>query len=128
VTALAALCGAGVGFGAVLVALSVAGRPPRLPSGRLPRPGGERLVPRLAGAVGAAVVMGAATSWPVGALLAGAAGFALPGLLGGKAGREAAVARTEAIAGWTEMLRDTMAAAARAGGCGAEIAPLVEGA
>ncbi|MDA8289142.1 MAG: pilus assembly protein TadB, partial [Actinomycetota bacterium] len=56
--------------------------------------------------------VGAATGWPVGALLAGLAGWGLPGLLAGTKGRAEALARIEAVAGWAEMLRDTMAGAA----------------
>ena len=72
----------------------------------------DRLVARMAGMVGAAVLVGALTGWPVAAVLAGAAVFALPSLLRGGRDRARRVARTEAIAGWAEMLRDTLAAAA----------------
>lgn len=52
------------------------------------------------------------TSWPVaGAMAAGAAAVA-PRLAGGGQARQAAIDRTEAIATWTESVRDTMAAAA----------------
>ena len=51
------------------------------------------------------------TRWPVAALACGALGWFSPDLLGGRRAREAGVARTEAIASWTEMLRDTIAAA-----------------
>jgi Flp pilus assembly protein TadB len=53
----------------------------------------------------------ALTGWPVGALLAGVAAWVLPGILGGKAEREAMIGRTEAIASWTEMIRDSIVAA-----------------
>jgi hypothetical protein len=79
---------------------------------QLGRPRLERANLRLALAVGAAVVVGAATGWPVGAVLAGLAGWGAPGLLGGAARHQAAVGRIEAVAGWAEMLRDTMAGAA----------------
>jgi len=52
------------------------------------------------------------TGWPVGAVLVGAFGMAAPSLLGGKKAAQAAIARTEAVAAWTETLRDTLAAAA----------------
>jgi Flp pilus assembly protein TadB len=58
------------------------------------------------------VVVGAATGWPVGALWAGLAGWGAPGLLAGSKGRGESVGRIEAVAGWSEMLRDTMAGAA----------------
>ena len=59
-----------------------------------------------------ALAIGVLTGWPVGVLLAGAAGFLAPSMLGGKARREADQARLDAIASWTEQLRDVMAAAA----------------
>jgi Flp pilus assembly protein TadB len=52
------------------------------------------------------------TGWPVAAPLAALAAWTLPGLLGRDRGHERAVARIEAIATWTEQLRDTLAAAA----------------
>lgn len=68
-------------------------------------------VVRLAAASGAGLAVLAATGWLVAAGLAVAAVMAGPRVLGGRAGREASVARTEAIAGWTEMVRDSIAAA-----------------
>ncbi|MDA8359749.1 MAG: pilus assembly protein TadB [Actinomycetota bacterium] len=112
VTALAGLLGAGVGLG--LVFAWAGWRGVTLPrSARSPtRPKVERATLRLGLAAGGAVVVGAATGWPVGALLAGLAGWGLPGLLGGTKGRGDGLARIEAVAGWAEMLRDTMAGAA----------------
>jgi Flp pilus assembly protein TadB len=114
VTALMALLGAGAGLGLVLVMAGLrptTSAPPRrrhLLSG-LRR---DRLVGRLGLAAGAAVVIGALTGWPVAAVLAAAGGYALPTLLAGRGERTRQVARTEAIAGWAEMLRDTLSAAA----------------
>jgi hypothetical protein len=112
VSALAALLGAGVGLGVVLVWAGwrgvIAPRAPRRPA----RPRVERATLRLGLAAGSAVVVGAVTGWPVGALLAGAAGWGLPALLSGAKGRAEALARIEAVAAWAEMLRDTMAGAA----------------
>ena len=113
-TALMALLGAGAGLGLVLVmaglrpTASVAPRRRQLLSG-LRR---DRLVGRLGLAAGAGVVIGALTGWPVAAVLAAAGGYALPTLLAGRGERTRQVARTEAIAGWAEMLRDTLSAAA----------------
>lgn len=59
----------------------------------------------------AAAMLGIATRWPVAAVAAGAAGWWSPQLFGNRAGRDQAIARTEAIASWTEMLRDTMSGA-----------------
>ena len=69
----------------------------------------ENLTLRLALGVFAAVVIGLLTRWPMAALLVGVAAFVSPSLLGGEARRQAQLDRVEAIAGWAEMLRDTMA-------------------
>ncbi|MCL4422176.1 MAG: type II secretion system F family protein [Actinobacteria bacterium] len=66
----------------------------------------RRLV--LAAAAAAAAYM--ATGWPVASLLAAAAALGLPVVFGRTAASKQA-ARIEAIATWTEMLRDTLAAA-----------------
>ena len=110
--ALAALCGAGVGLGLVLVLAGWRGIDHPRRTWAQARPKVERANLRIGLAVGAAVIVGAATGWPVGALLAGLAGWGAPGLLGGAKGRAENVARIEAVAGWAEMLRDTMAGAA----------------
>jgi tight adherence protein B len=113
VTALAALCGALVGFGALVfvTGLRQTERRARQPRASL-ADRVDRLSLRLGLATGSGVCMLALTRWPVGAALMAALGFALPTLAGGRAAREAAIARTEAVAAWTEMLRDTMAGAA----------------
>jgi len=112
VTALAALCGVAVGLGLLLAFVGWRGvELPQLGL-RSARAKTERVTLRLGLAVGAAVLVGVATGWPVGALLAAAAGWGLPGLLAGNKYRNAAVGRIEAVAGWAEMLRDTMAGAA----------------
>ena len=111
-SALAGLCGAGVGLGLLLVASGWRGVDVGRRAARSLRPKVERINLRLALAVGAAVVVGAATGWPVGAVLAAAAGWGAPSLLTGTKAAQADVARIEAIAGWAEMLRDTMAGAA----------------
>ena len=111
-SALAGLCGAGVGLGLLLVIAGWRGVDLPRPTRTFARPKVERANLRIGLAAGAAVVVGAATGWPVGALLAALAGWGAPGLLTGAKGGTAAVARIEAIAGWAEMLRDTMAGAA----------------
>lgn len=116
VTALAAVLGAGAGLGLLTVALALAGRLPETPGrrwrARLDARQWEPSTVRVAAAVGAGVLVGTVTRWPVGAVLAAAAAWALPPLLGPDREHRRQVARTEAIAGWAEMLRDTLAAAA----------------
>lgn len=63
-------------------------------------------------AASAGIAIGVLTGWPVGILIAAAGGFFAPSLLGGKARRDAESAHLDAIATWTEQLRDVMAAAA----------------
>ncbi|HUE28354.1 MAG TPA: hypothetical protein VMP89_16385 [Solirubrobacteraceae bacterium] len=111
-SALAVLCGAGFGFGLVLVVAGWRGVEVPRPSRIQWRPKVEQANLRLGLAVGGAVLVGAATGWPVGALLAGVAGWGAPSLFAGASRRTAAVGRVEAVAGWAEMLRDTMAGSA----------------
>ncbi|MHB8328481.1 MAG: type II secretion system F family protein [Acidimicrobiales bacterium] len=61
-----------------------------------------------------ALMTGLLTRWPVAALLAGLATGALPALLGSTSANRA-VERVEAVAVWTELLRDTLAASAGLG-------------
>lgn len=119
-TALAALLGIGVGLGLWLLlrgwtgspvsAQSVAARPARAGVGG--RGADRRWLLRALPIVGVGVLVGAITGWVVGAVLAAAAVWALPRVLGPDREQAARVARFEAIAGWAEMLRDTLSAAA----------------
>ncbi|MDQ0772956.1 tight adherence protein B [Streptomyces aurantiacus] len=63
----------------------------------------------VAGATG--LLVGAITGWVVGGLLAAMAAWSLPRILSGTT-IKTETARIEGIAGWTEMLRDTLSAAA----------------
>ena len=85
---------------------------------RVPRPGlavrpgrssqqGRRLVQAGVGMLVGLVVL-LLTGWPVGAVLLGAIAANLPSIFGGKAAREAEIARAEAIATWTGQLRDVL--------------------
>lgn len=112
VLVLAAL-GALVGLGLALVLAGVTGRP-MLPSGSgdgLRRIATDVGIGPLAGAVFAALSVLALTGWIAGAVIAALAVLFAPRLLGGKANRQASVDRTEAVASWTEMIRDSIAAA-----------------
>jgi tight adherence protein B len=108
---LAALA-AGAGIGLLIALAGLTGRPilgdlstdvGRFASGRL--------LGRAAVAVLVALLVLAATGWVVGAFLAALAAWSLPRVLGGKAARQEAISRTEAVASWTEMIRDSIVAA-----------------
>jgi Flp pilus assembly protein TadB len=116
-TALAALLGVGVGVGLLLVIIGWRGVDPNRPRRALSRrsqtaPRDQRRALRIGVAVAVGVLSGVATGWVVGAVLAGLAVWALPRVLGRDPEHGRRVARIEAIATWTEMLRDTLSAAA----------------
>ena len=67
----------------------------------------RRLVQAAIGAVVALVVV-LLTARPVGAVLAGGIALSLPSVFGGRAARQAEIARVEAIATWTGQLRDML--------------------
>ncbi|MCO1575877.1 type II secretion system F family protein [Crossiella sp. SN42] len=67
---------------------------------------------RWAAATASGVLVGVATGWPVGAVLATLALALLPRHFAPPRAQRRRVARIEAIASWTEMLRDTLSAAA----------------
>ena len=113
-TLLVALAAAGAGLGLWLVIDGVH----RGPSGdavrpvRPSQPFGGGITPRAAApAAVAAVLVGLITRWPVASAAAAAVVIAAPQLFGGRAATARATARTEAVATWTEMLRDTIAGA-----------------
>ncbi|MFD4248281.1 type II secretion system F family protein [Amycolatopsis thermoflava] len=108
---LAALLGAGVGLGLMLIVLGARrGTPPfaRRERRRERNPRGSL---RRAVAVAAGLAAGLLTGWVVGAVLAGLACWGLPRVLGRDPEHARRIARIEAIATWTEMLRDTLSAA-----------------
>jgi tight adherence protein B len=114
----AVLCGLGVAAGITLMLRGLigvnAGAEPKGPGveellERLKAPGTTRrvLVSAAAGAVAAAF-----TGWPVAAGIAALAAWVLPGMFGKDNGAVGEQARIEAIATFTEALRDTLGAAA----------------
>jgi tight adherence protein B len=112
---LAALAGAGLAGGLVLLVAALRGLPPRPATAtRAARTRGtpERLRLRAALATTAALAVALLTRWPVAVLLAGALGWAWPTLFATKQTARATVERIEAIATWTEMLRGMTVAAA----------------
>lgn len=103
---LAVIYGVGIGTGICLLA------GPSFGSARLARPRGVGVpVGRIGRAVGAALLVVLVTGWPVAAVGAGLFVWWGGELLAGNRGVDRAVDRTEAIAGWTEMLRGTITAA-----------------
>lgn len=107
-TVLAALCGAGVVVGTWLV---VDGWRPRTSPAQRPSAAPSIELRRVVLAVALGVALLAITRWPVAAAAGAAAGWFLPDLAVAKAAQRREVARTEALATWTEMLRDTLAGA-----------------
>lgn len=111
---LAALAGAGIAGGAWLIVDGMRRRPDAATVERVHRrPVIDRVAiqGRLPLTLGLALPTALITRWPVAALAMGAAGWYGPELFGSKASHDRATARTEAIAAWTEMLRDTMSGA-----------------
>ncbi|GAA3436969.1 type II secretion system F family protein [Kutzneria kofuensis] len=115
--ALFGLLGAGVAVGALLIGVGLRGRParPATPSRLstwLAARHDRKQVGLLVMAVLAGLAVGAVTGWVVGAVLTVVAVIGLPRILGSNVDYKRQLERIEAIAGWTEMLRDTLVAAA----------------
>src|SRR5215475_11242247 len=111
----AMLAGALTGLGLFALVQALVGRPP--PAGRAARPAllaRERLAgsgQQILVGLGAAVVTLVITRWVTAAAAAFALGFFARSLVGGAAGARAEMRRLEALATWTESLRDTIAGA-----------------
>ncbi|GAA4064753.1 type II secretion system F family protein [Actinomadura miaoliensis] len=110
---LAILAGAAVGGGLLLLAAAIRGLPARPGPARGRRR--EELVRTLTTRGAAAAVAGAVvlivTRWPIGAAGAAVLVLAWNGLAGGAGEERRGIARLEALAAWTESLRDTIAGA-----------------
>ncbi|WP_343233468.1 type II secretion protein F [Streptomonospora sp. PA3] len=118
------LAGAAIAAGLLLVAAAAAAggwAPARERLARRARTAGFR---RAVPAAGAGLVLAVATGWPVAGLLAAAGAWWLPPVLGPDRATAAAVARIEAVAAWTEMLRDMIAGASGLSHAIATTAPL----
>lgn len=103
---------AGAALGLLVIIAGLTGRQLFDPSAaHLSRLRASTFLPGAAAAAVAALVTTAVTGWLVGGILAAIAALALPGILGGKAARQRAIDRTEAVASWTEMIRDSIVAA-----------------
>ncbi|MFE2181065.1 type II secretion system F family protein [Streptomyces sp. NPDC059455] len=115
--ALLGLCGLGVATGLIVLvgvwrgSLPTGARTERRRSRRSARqPARTRWW--MAAAVAVGVLAGSVTGWVVGALLAVMATWSVPRILEATRADQQQTTRIEGIAGWTEMLRDTLAAAA----------------
>ncbi|WIV57878.1 type II secretion system F family protein [Amycolatopsis nalaikhensis] len=116
--ALFGLLGAGLAAGILLIWTGLRGRPAR--SGPAPSRWrawwaahhDRKLAGWLAAAMITGLAVGAVTGWVVGAILAALAVVSLPRILGSNTDHKRNLERIEAIASWTEMLRDTLVAAA----------------
>ncbi|MDQ1024778.1 tight adherence protein B [Streptomyces umbrinus] len=116
-TGVAVACGTVFGLGLVAIGYGAVRRaaPEQRPGlwraleARLPTDWTTR---RVVIATVAGVVTGALTAWPVAAVLTTIALLTLPGLLGPDRPAARRTERMEALATWTEMLRDTLSAAA----------------
>ncbi|MBB5155923.1 Flp pilus assembly protein TadB [Saccharopolyspora phatthalungensis] len=115
-TVVAAVCGLGIGVGLLLMITGWRGvkahRPRRFARWHRGNRDHQRLLLRVAASVTIGLLTGVVTGWVVGALLAGLACWAVPRVLGRDPEHARRIARIEAIATWTEMLRDTLASAA----------------
>ncbi|MEW1653947.1 type II secretion system F family protein [Streptomyces sp. NPDC093707] len=117
VTAVSVVCGALCGFGVVAIGYGAVRRAVREEqsgvAGRLAaRVPADWTARRCVGAVVVGVSVAALTGWPVAAVLAVVGVLTLPGLLGPDRAAAGRTERMEALAAWTEMLRDTLSAAA----------------
>src|SRR6266542_650331 len=111
--ALFALLGAGLAAGIWLIVTGLRSQPVPPRAGRARRrPAGTHSTLRIVGALAAAAVVGAATRWPTAALLAGAAAWLLPPVLGPDTLPRRSLERVEAIAAWAEDLAGTLQGAA----------------
>ncbi|MFF2377232.1 type II secretion system F family protein [Streptomyces xiamenensis] len=116
-TALYALvCGVAVGGGIALLVTAIRGVPPKTSEERARAERRRTELARFAGRRGtiagaAAVLVLLLTRWPIAAIGTALLVFSWSKLFGGAAEERANMRRVEALAGWTESLRDTIAGA-----------------
>jgi hypothetical protein len=106
-----AFCGVVVAFGVWLVVAGVRPTPPPAAS-RFGSVAWNTVLWRGGIVTAAGVVAWGLTGWPAMLVLGGGVAWCVPLLVGARRRREAVLARTDALATWAEMLRDTMAAQA----------------
>lgn len=100
---------AGLGGAVWLLVLACMGTPG--PSRRRTFATTTVLTPRVGVAVAVGLLVAVLTRWPVAALGAGALVWAWPRLTGSGPSARSAIERLEALAGWTESVKDTIAGA-----------------
>jgi Flp pilus assembly protein TadB len=111
-TLILAALAAGAALGVFLVVAGLTGRQLfDAPSAYARRVMASSILSRVAIAAAAGLVVLAATGWLVGGVMAVVTALVLPRMVGGKAARQRVIDRTEAIASWTEMIRDSIVAA-----------------
>ncbi len=111
---LTAIFGGGAGCGLLLILTGARGRrffSVRGADARRSLVPSEQLVARVTCAIGAATGVALLTKWPVAAVAAGIVGYGLPNIRRAAGRHQREIARVEAIASWTEQLRDTLSAA-----------------
>lgn len=112
-TLLALLAGCGAGGGIALSFAALRGWPRKAAGGK---PAGERITAFLRRRAAAALIVGLVVlvllRWPVAAIGAGLLVLFWSSLFGGARSEHTAMAKIEALAVWTEALRDTIAGAA----------------
>lgn len=101
-----------VGLGALLIVVGLVGVEDRPARHQLAMPDLNGVLLRGGGAALAGLLLSASTGWLAAFPAAVVAVLVAPEMIGAKARRERVIARTEAVAAWAEMLRDTMAASA----------------
>lgn len=106
------LLGSVVGLGVLLVVVGLVGVEDRPARRRAAMPDLNRMLVRGGVAAGAGLLASIATGWVAAFPATAAAMLVAPEMIGAKARRDAVIVKTEAVASWTEMLRDTMAASA----------------
>jgi Flp pilus assembly protein TadB len=116
---LAAVLGLGTGLGLLLLIAGLTRRPDARPDSNAGPTWLESLTERrpvdrrrLALCLAVGLLVAAATRWPVAAALAVGAAWVLPEIIGPDRGHTRRVARIEAVATWTEALRDSLSGAA----------------
>ena len=105
---------AGAAVGLLIVAAGLRGHRlfPERPTAGGPGRDGNRTTAVVAAALVAGVVVYGVTGWPVAGLAVATTALGAPRLVGARERRANSIARTEAIATWTELIRDNMAGAA----------------